>query len=323
MENEKGKLIVLDGIDGTGKSTQTKILADRLLQDGYKVKMAHFPQYGTKSAGLVEEYLSGKYGTAEAVGPYRASIFYAADRYDAGFKIKSWLDSGHIVLIDRYVSANMGHQGGKIIEVQKRKKFLHWVYNLEYNLFQIPKPDISIILHAGADIAQKMIENREIRSYLCGEKRDIHEADIRHLRAAEKTYLEIAEYFPNFTLINCAPNQKMLKRDEIHNLIWNKVLAQIDPERFANEQKQKFTGTSGLITLIAQTENDKDAKKISYDLFANEYASLAPGNCAEIMTGIKLAIPENHFGLLVGKEELEKNGIYVLGQIVDSKFHKS
>ena len=98
-----GKFVVIEGLDGSGKSTQSKLLTERLKKEGREVVTIDFPQYGTKSAGLVEEYLNGKYGTAEQVGPYRASVFYACDRYDASSKIKKWLSEGKIVVSDRYI----------------------------------------------------------------------------------------------------------------------------------------------------------------------------------------------------------------------------
>ncbi len=125
MQNNKiGKFIVIDGTDGSGKGTQTEILVNRLRNLGHDVAMADFPQYGQVSAGLVEEYLNGNYGKAEEVGPYRASIFYACDRYDASFKIRKWLEEGKIVISNRYVTANMGHQGGKISSQKRRKNIL-------------------------------------------------------------------------------------------------------------------------------------------------------------------------------------------------------
>ena len=101
---EQGKFIVFEGLDGSGKSTQTKMLASHLREKGLEVVKIDFPQYGTKSSGMVEEYLTGKYGTAEQVGPYLASIFYACDRYDASFKIKKWLDEDKVVISDRYIA---------------------------------------------------------------------------------------------------------------------------------------------------------------------------------------------------------------------------
>ena len=106
-----GKFIVIDGTNGSGKATQTHLLMEELKLNGYPVEMTDFPQYGTKSAGLIEEYLNGKYGQ---VGPHAASIFYAIDRFDASFKIRQWLQEGKVVISNRYVTANAGHQGGKI-----------------------------------------------------------------------------------------------------------------------------------------------------------------------------------------------------------------
>ena len=128
MKNRRGKFIVIDGTDGSGKATQTELLASKLRRSGLDVAIADFPQYNSKSAGLVEEYLSGKYGSPDEVGPYRASIFYAADRYDASFVIREWLKQGKIVISNRYVTANMGHQGGKISNPLEKKHFFDWLY---------------------------------------------------------------------------------------------------------------------------------------------------------------------------------------------------
>ena len=193
----KGKFIVVDGTDGSGKATQTKLLVKKLLDEGYSVKTIEFPQYATKSAGMVENYLLlGKYGTAEDVGPYKASIFYACDRYDASFKMRKWLEEGNIVIADRYVGSNMAHQGGKIKDVEERKKYFNWNYNLEFKIFEIPKPDINFILHVKAEISQKLAKKRKT-----SDKRDIHEKNINHLRDAEKTYLELASTYKEFELM--------------------------------------------------------------------------------------------------------------------------
>ena len=148
-----GKFIVFEGIDGSGKSTQAKLLIAQLKKEGYATALIDFPQYGKKSAGLVEKYLNGKYGNAQKVGPYRASIFYACDRYDTSFTIREWLAQGKIVISDRYIGSNIGHQGGKIKNKKERKKFLRWLYKLEYELFEIPKPNFSFILRVPPKIA--------------------------------------------------------------------------------------------------------------------------------------------------------------------------
>lgn len=218
----QGKFIVIDGTDGSGKTTQYELLINKLKKNGYEVATADFPQYNTKSAGLVEEYLSGKYGGPEEVGPYRASIFYACDRYDASFKIKKWLEEGKIVVANRYVTANMGHQGAKIDNHDERMKFFNWLDNLEYQLFNIPKPDLNVILHVPANIAQELAKQRQREDWK-GKTKDIHEDDIEHLRKAEQTYLDIAKTFPNFCLIECAKNDTIMTREKIHGLLWAEV----------------------------------------------------------------------------------------------------
>lgn len=219
---KKGKFIVIDGTDGSGKATQTELLVKRLKKAGYKVKIFDFPQYGLKSAGLVEEYLNGKYGSAQEVGPYRASIFYACDRYDASFKIRKYLDAGMVVVSNRYVTANMGHQGGKITNVVQRKRYFNWLYDLEYKIFGIPKPDLNIILHVDAAIAQKLVDGKGARGYT-KKKRDLHEKDLKHLRDAEKVYLEIAKSFPKFSLISCTENGSIMSRERISDMVWEKI----------------------------------------------------------------------------------------------------
>lgn len=219
---KKGKFIVIDGTDGSGKATQTELLVKRLRKEKCKVKIFDFPQYGQKSAGLVEEYLNGKYGTAQEVGPYRASIFYACDRYDASFKIKKFIEKGYVVISNRYVTANMGHQGGKIKDAKKRKKFFDWLYELEYGIFEIPKPDLNIILHVDAAVAQKLVDSKGARDYT-KKKRDLHEKDLKHLRDAEKVYLEIAKTMKNFKLISCTEKGNIMSRETISDLVWKEV----------------------------------------------------------------------------------------------------
>lgn len=219
MNTYSGKLIVIDGTDGSGKTTQLNLLKTRLENEGYEVMVADFPQYNQKSAGLVEEYLSGKYGQADEITPYQASIFYAVDRYDASSKIRNWLQNGKIVLANRYTSANMGHQGGKIENPLERKAFFNWLYDLEYKLFNIPKPDLSLILHVEAEISQKLAHDRA-RTDWSGSKADIHENNLSHLQKAERVYVEIAESYPEFQLISCTKNGEILTRDEISLLVW-------------------------------------------------------------------------------------------------------
>jgi dTMP kinase len=222
VKKEKGKFIVIDGIDGSGKATQAKLLAETLQKEGFEVSIADFPQYGKKSAGPLEEYLNGAYGKSN---PYIASLLFAVDRYDGSFWIREQLEAGKIVISNRYVTANAGHQGSNIGSSAERVRYFKWLDNLEYTLFQLPKPDLNLILHVPAKLAQKLVDrkSKEQRKYVNGKKRDILEADLEHLEKAELVFMQIAELFPNTKYIECVENGKLLAPDQVHNKIWNLV----------------------------------------------------------------------------------------------------
>ncbi len=216
----RGLFIMIEGTDGSGKGTQTELLVQRFQTEGLPVEQIHFPQYGERSAAVVEDYLNGKFGTADEVGPYRASIFYAVDRYAASPKIQTWLNQGKIVIANRYVGSNLGHQGGKIADSEQRKKYFQWNYDLEYGIFQIPKPDVNIILHVKPEISQQLVDQKSERAYLNGKKRDIHEDDLSHLKNAESAYLQLANIYAEFQIIECVENETMLNKETIHEKIW-------------------------------------------------------------------------------------------------------
>lgn len=229
---KKGKFFVFEGIDGCGKSTQTKLLEKYFKDKGYNIEKIDFPQHGEKASGLVDEYLVGKYGEAKDVGPYIASIFYACDRYDASFKIRKWLDEGRIVLADRYLVSNIGHQGGKIKNKKEWKKYVNWLYNLEYNLFKIPKPDYTFILKTSVNFSKKLSnkitdKNKKARrkSYLGSSKKyDIHEKDSNHLTDALNSYLLASKEFPrDFRVIECLDKGELLSPDVINKKIIKEV----------------------------------------------------------------------------------------------------
>ncbi len=219
---QKSLFLVIDGTDGSGKWTQTQRLVERFRQEWYQVELADFPQYGQKSAGLVEEYLNGKYWTAEDVGPYRASIFYACDRYAASFQIRQWLAEGKIVISNRYVSANMGHQAGKIHDMKERDVYLEWLDNLEYGIFGIPKPDKNILLYMPTEIGQQLVDKKGDREYVGGQKRDIHEADLQHLKDAAEAYKYVAQKY-DWVIVDSAPNGQLKTIDEVSDEVWNEV----------------------------------------------------------------------------------------------------
>lgn len=225
----KGKLIVIEGTDGSGKATQTKILAERLKKEGKSVFTLSFPQYGKKSAGLIEEYLNGKYGDPSAVNPYAASLFYSLDRFDATREIRRRLDAGEVVILDRYVDSNVGHQGGKIKDLKERGKFINWLYEIEYGIFEVPKPDLVLILHVPAEIGQKLVQKKQTRNYIENGKQDRHEADLEHLKNAEASYLWLAKNYPeNHRIIECVEDNRLLTPEAISEIVYSNAKSVLD-----------------------------------------------------------------------------------------------
>ncbi len=225
MPQHKGTIIVLEGTDGIGKKTQIAMLRRQLRREGKRVATLAFPQYGKKSAGIIEEYLNGKYGkNPDAVNPYAAALFFALDRFDASFKIKRWLAEGKIVLLDRYVDSNAAHQGGKIKNAVLRKKFLLWLYDLEYRLLRIPKPDLVIVLRVPSETGQRLVGKKAKRGYLKKGSRDIHEKNRAHLKNAERVYRMLARSDPNlYHTVSCVRNGTLMPPQAIHEEIWKHI----------------------------------------------------------------------------------------------------
>lgn len=215
-----GCFIVIDGTDGSGKATQTKLLVERFGQEGLPVETISFPKYGDKSAGALEEYLGGKYGSAKDVTAHQASVLYAVDRFDAAPQIRAWLAAGKHVIADRYVGSNMAHQGSKITDPTERKAFFAWEVQFEYELMGIPMPDINVVLHVPTETAMELMKDRDLKSKL---NKDIHEENLEHLKAAEQAYLDITKQFETFTLIECVENGQMMSRKDIHDRVWDAI----------------------------------------------------------------------------------------------------
>ncbi len=222
---EQGKIIAIEGTDGTGKRTQTELLVKRLMKEGYKTSTYSFPQYGKKSAGLAEEYLNNRYGPAGDVNPYAASLFYALDRFDASVKMRSLRDQGHWIVLDRYVDSNAGHQGSKIKNEQEREEFLKWLYGMEYQILGVPQPDLVFVLYMSAEKAIELNAKKEKRAYIEGEgNRDGLDSNMEHQKSAEKTYLWLAEkHRDTHRIINCVEDDELLSPEEIHDRIWEQL----------------------------------------------------------------------------------------------------
>ncbi|MBP7804968.1 MAG: deoxynucleoside kinase [Candidatus Pacebacteria bacterium] len=223
----KGRLIVIDGTDGSGKTTQSELLKARLTKDGFKVKMVDFPEYYDNFFGeFLGHCLSEQYYHWVNIHPKIASVVYAADRFESKQKIENWLKAGYVVLANRYVSANQIHQGGKIRDTKKRAEFMKWLEKMEYGVFNIPRPDLVLYLRVPMPIIKRLIKTRNMqhaRAYL-GKKKDVHETDFKFLENSEKSALWLAGREKNWRKVECAKGSEILPREVIHEEIYKSVL---------------------------------------------------------------------------------------------------
>lgn len=199
-------LIVLEGLDGAGKSTQITNLTNLLTSKGMCCESLHFPRFDAPVYGeLIARFLRGELGALDAVNPYLVALLFAGDRGDAAAMLRSSLDKGHYVILDRYVYSNIGYQCAKLPEGE-RDKLRQWILELEFVHFAIPRPDLSIFLDVPfAFTERKLTQNRQgdDRSYLCGEK-DIHEDSLDLQRTVRSVYLHCAECDPNLKVVDCS-----------------------------------------------------------------------------------------------------------------------
>ena len=220
----KGKLFVIDGTDGSGKQTQFKKLQERLDQENIEYKTVSFPNYDSPSSSLVKMYLSGEFGkNAKDISPYIASTFYAADRY-ATFKMgyKEFYDNGGIILADRYTTANMTHQAGKIKDKEEREKFLNWLWEFEFELYGLPVPTEVFFLNMPVEKSLELIKDRE-NKFTNQAQKDIHESDEGHIRDAHEAYCYVAKKYDWYE-ISCVDAQNNIRTiDDIHEEIYNEL----------------------------------------------------------------------------------------------------
>jgi len=217
-----GKFIVIEGTDGSGKATQTQLLAQRLLSEGISFEVTDFPQYGTPSAFFVEKYLRGEYGTIEEVGPHKASYFYALDRFDKSFDMKRWLSEGKNIISNRFTTSSMAHQTAKLDSAEEQDVFLDWLDHLEYEDLGIPRPNLVVFLYVPPEVGQKLVAEKAAREYTHGKSHDIHEDSLDHLTKASETYLRIAKKF-GWLQIDCVKDGRLMSPEEIHELIYDVV----------------------------------------------------------------------------------------------------
>ncbi len=216
-------LIVLEGLDGAGKSTQISLLRSFFEKDGAKVNYLHFPRFDSPIYGeMIAKFLRGDFGPIESVHPHIVALLFALDRQNASPLIKSWLDEGRHVILDRYVYSNIAFQCAKLEDRDSKMELRDWIMRTEFEEYGIPKPDVNIFLDVPIGfVDKKLSENRlgEERDYLKG-KRDIHESDIMFQKRVREVYLEQAELDSSFVRIDCGtPEGEMLPAE----LIFEKI----------------------------------------------------------------------------------------------------
>lgn len=222
----RGRLIVIDGADGSGKATQVELLMKRLEKEGHNVKMVDFPEYYKNFFGkFIGHCLSEQYYNFVKVHPKIASVLYTADRFESKIKIENWIKKGYVVIANRYVSANQIHQGGKIKNAKKRAEFIKWLDEMEYGVFKIPKPNLVLYLSVPLEISLKMMKERNKtsqRNYL-GNKKDVHEVDTDFQKNSRASALWLSKTLSNFIKIDCSDKNQIRTREDIHEEVYEKV----------------------------------------------------------------------------------------------------
>lgn len=218
-----GKLFVIDGTDGSGKQTQFEKLKERLSKDGIDYRTVSFPNYDSPSSGLVKMYLSGQFGeNAKSISPYIASTFYAADRYATYItQFKKYYENGGIILADRYTTANMIHQAGKIDKKEEKEKFLNWLWDFEFNLYGLPVPTEVFFLKMPTEKSFELMKNRE-NKFTHEAKKDIHERDEKHIIDSFNAACDVASKYGWYT-VNCVKENEIRTIEDIHEEIYAEI----------------------------------------------------------------------------------------------------
>ena len=225
LKSKKGKLIVIDGGDGSGKATQAKLLLEYLKKKKIKVKYVDFPQYYSSFYGkTVAMFLRGEFGALNSVSPYLASLAYASDRASVKEEMEEFLEGGGVIIANRYATSNMAHQAARIADKKERESYLKWVYELEYKINKIPREDMVIYLYVPWKIGYALTKSKAGRNkYLNGKALDIAEADTKHRQDAEKMYLTLAKKYLHWEKIDCFENGVLLPIEVIHQKILSRL----------------------------------------------------------------------------------------------------
>lgn len=218
--------IVIEGLDGAGKSTQVQRIQHYLTNKGLQWEYIHFPRFTTPYYGeMIARFLRGELGSIESVDPYIVAMLYAGDRLDAADQIRKWLQQGRVVIIDRYVLSNIAYQCAKL-DSDKKLTLKQWILGLEYDHNRIPKPDLTLFLDVPFQFTMRSLTQArqgDDRNYLNG-KQDIHEASLELQCAVRQMYISHCE--PSYKIIDCGTTQgEMATADQISERIINEIKA--------------------------------------------------------------------------------------------------
>ncbi len=227
---ERGKLIAVEGIDGSGKQTQVRLLARELESRGHQVLSTGFPHYDSRFGKMVGQFLNGDFGPLDSVDPHFTALLYAGDRFEGKRPIVAALESGGVVLADRYVGSNLAHQSARTAP-EKRAEFRAWIEHLEYNIYELPKEDLVLYLRLPPHEAQTLVAKKSARKYTDA-AHDILESNIRHLQDAAAMY-DLLARGSNWKTIECFDDAKQVIRspEEISAEILAAVLPCFAPHK--------------------------------------------------------------------------------------------
>lgn len=210
-----GKLISIEGIDGSGKNTQTQLLVNNLREKNFLVETISFPQYQSNFFGKeVANYLNGQFGGLNQIHPKLASMIYAGDRFESKENILSLLDKNDFLICDRYTPSNIAHQAAKFSDDKEKTDFILWLSKLEYEIYGLPKPTANIFLNVPPYFSDKLVELKEKRTYT-DKKKDLHEENKDYLHKVYEQFLQLAKTETNWHIVECVHNSSMRDIDDI------------------------------------------------------------------------------------------------------------
>jgi dTMP kinase len=252
MDLNRGMFIAIEGTEGSGRTDQFIMLRDKLIAAGYDVVSFDFPQHSQPSSYFAKRFLSGDYGTAEHVGPYAASLFFALDRFDAAIEIRKAVSDGKIVLANRFTASNMAHQGTKFANAEERRGFYIWLDNLEYMLLKIPRPDVSFVLRVQAQVTKGSDNVSDTDGDTISGSRVVSTAFRESL---VRVYDELCQLFPkDFRQIDCVRSGKIMEASHIQQRIWESLQAYLPPAPTKNIDKSHIVSEVQVIESQPQQE---------------------------------------------------------------------